>query len=144
MTSKIYPLGSAPGYRYVVIFARFRGQWLFVRHKNRDTWEQPGGHVEPGEAPDAAARRELYEETGAIDFTLRPLFDYWASDEDSSSFGAVFLAEVRMLGGLPPFEIGEVRAFDRLPDRLTYPDITPLLFAKIGRGAVCIKPDRAV
>jgi 8-oxo-dGTP diphosphatase len=29
-----------------------------------DRWGLPGGHVEPGEDPALAARRELYEETG--------------------------------------------------------------------------------
>jgi len=28
-----------------------------------DCWSLPGGHIEPGESPDAAARRELAEET---------------------------------------------------------------------------------
>jgi 8-oxo-dGTP diphosphatase len=36
---------------------------LLVRHPTRG-WVPPGGQVEPGEAPRAAARRELGEETG--------------------------------------------------------------------------------
>ena len=40
------------------------------------TWEIPGGHIEPGESPEEAARRELFEETGAAEFTIRPIFDY--------------------------------------------------------------------
>jgi len=32
----------------------------------RDTLELPAGHVEPGESPEAAARRELLEETGYV------------------------------------------------------------------------------
>ncbi|MGC5561667.1 NUDIX domain-containing protein [Streptomyces sp. FR-108] len=36
---------------------------LLVRHRWRG-WVAPGGRVEPGETPRAAARRELFEETG--------------------------------------------------------------------------------
>lgn len=37
---------------------------LLHRHKRLDRWLQPGGHIEPGEAPWHAARRETGEETG--------------------------------------------------------------------------------
>lgn len=39
------------------------GRVLFVEHPERG-WEIPGGHIEPGEAPDDAMLRELLEETG--------------------------------------------------------------------------------
>lgn len=31
----------------------------------RRGWDIPGGHVEPGEAPESTVRREVWEETGA-------------------------------------------------------------------------------
>jgi 8-oxo-dGTP pyrophosphatase MutT (NUDIX family) len=37
---------------------------LLHRHKRLGLWLQPGGHLEPGETPWAAARREAAEETG--------------------------------------------------------------------------------
>jgi 8-oxo-dGTP pyrophosphatase MutT (NUDIX family) len=37
---------------------------LLHRHKRLGLWLQPGGHLEPGETPWAAARREAQEETG--------------------------------------------------------------------------------
>lgn len=37
---------------------------LLHRHKRLGLWLQPGGHLEPGETPWAAARREAGEETG--------------------------------------------------------------------------------
>ena len=65
-------------------------------------------------------------------FTLQPLFDYWVGDEATGAGGVVFAAQVDRLGPLPESEMAEVRAFDELPENLTYPDITPHLFRWAG------------
>jgi 8-oxo-dGTP pyrophosphatase MutT (NUDIX family) len=41
-----------------------QGRVVLHRHKRLGRWLQPGGHLEPGEHPSAAARRETREETG--------------------------------------------------------------------------------
>ncbi len=134
MKYTIYPAGTLGRYKFAVILARHRGKWVFCRHRARDTWEMPGGHIEPGETPLDAARRELYEESGAADFSIRPIFDYWACDEPHEAEaitwanGQVFLADIRALGPLPDSEMAEVRLFDALPENLTYPDIMRGLF----------------
>lgn len=128
LMTRIFPTDAFPAHQFVVVFARRQGQWLFSRHRDRLTWETQGGHVEPGETPDEAAARELFEESGATGFTLRRLCDYWAGSRTGSGVGAVYLAEVTQLGELPPSEMAEVRAFDDLPSAVTYPDITPVLF----------------
>jgi len=48
---RFYELGVVPESRflYAVIAAQYRGKWVFVRHKDRQTWEIPGGHKEKGE-----------------------------------------------------------------------------------------------
>ena len=74
--SKVFPLNTFPAYKYVVILSRMDGKWLLSRHRERSTWETQGGHIEEGETPLAAARRELYEESGATDYAIRPLCDY--------------------------------------------------------------------
>ncbi|MET8204180.1 NUDIX domain-containing protein [Micromonospora taraxaci] len=37
-------------------------------------WSLPGGHVEPGDTPEQAARRELLDETGLITGELHALW----------------------------------------------------------------------
>lgn len=49
------------------------GEVLLVRRGDNGHWDVPGGRVEPGEAVEAAARRELLEETGMQARTLRLL-----------------------------------------------------------------------
>ena len=36
--------------RFAVIAARSGGGWVYCRHRQRRTWELPGGHREPGES----------------------------------------------------------------------------------------------
>ena len=35
--------------RFAVIIARSGDKWVFCKHRERDTYEVPGGHREPGE-----------------------------------------------------------------------------------------------
>ena len=131
MTCKVCPLGTLAPYQYVVVMSRYQGKILLSRHRDRTTWETQGGHIEPGETPMDAARRELYEESGAVDFDIRPIFDYWAGDENGGASGQVFAAEIWTLGPMPKSEMAEVRAFDEVPPNVTYPAITPEIFASL-------------
>ena len=132
MRCEIHPLGSLGRYKYVVVLSVYQGRLLLSRHRARDTWETQGGHVEAGETPLMAARRELFEESGAAQADITPLFDYCAADDTSQANGQVFRADIRRLEALPSSEMAEVRLFDALPARLTYPDLTPLFFARAG------------
>lgn len=114
---------------FSVTLSRYKGGWLFSRHRKRDTWETQGGHVEPGESIQAAAARELYEESGGVPAEMTQLCGYWAERDGDRRYGMLFLAEIDHLDPLPESEIAEVKWFEGLPETLTYPDITPKLFA---------------
>ncbi len=117
--------------KFAVIAAVYKGKWIFCRHKERSTYEIPGGHRESGEAISDTARRELYEETGAESFTLSPICPYSVTREAAPSYGMLFYAEVSVLSNLPEtMEMAEVQLFDKLPVKLTYPHIQPYLFEK--------------
>ena len=135
MISRIYEVGFLKTYKYVVMLSTYGGKIMLSRHKQRTTWETQGGHVEPGETPMEAARRELYEESGALRYDIRALCDYWAGDEKTGegATGMVFHAEIHELGDIPDSEMAETRLFDDLPENLTYPAITPELYAYLMR-----------
>ena len=121
------PLGTKESYKYVAIVSRFRGGLLLSRHRCRATWETQGGHIEPGETPLAAAKRELFEECGALCYRLQPVCDYSAA----GTHGVLFFADIDQLGPLPASEMAETRCFDALPIALTYPGITPVIYAAL-------------
>lgn len=116
---------------YVVITAQHNGQWVLVRHKELSTYEFPGGPIKLGEDYITAAKRELYEETGAKDFTLDFISIYTASTDKKISGGYLFFADIKELSSLPDYEMAEILFSDHLPDNLTYPLIQPQLFSRI-------------
>ncbi len=67
MAKKNYLAGQLDNIEFVVIFTKYQDKWVYCWHKKRESYEHPGEHVEKGETPLAAAKRELYEETGITD-----------------------------------------------------------------------------
>ena len=126
MKVKFYDLSADKPLKYAVICARYNGKWVFCKHKNRDTYEIPGGHREDSEDIEATAKRELWEETGAKDFDICPVCTYSFTD-----YGMLYFAEIRSFGELPPLEIEKIKLFDDMPENLTYPAIQPYLFERV-------------
>lgn len=115
--------------KYAVIVAKYNGKYVFVKHRERKTLEIPGGHREPGENIAQTAARELYEETGAVKYSLRQICPYKVND-----MGMLFYAEITELGELPQSEIEKVFLLDEPPKELsdwTYPTIQPYLLEKV-------------
>ncbi len=110
---------------YVIAF--MDDSFVMVLHSQR-AWEMPGGGIEPGETPEAAAVREFLEETG-MSLTIAG-----AIEVDG---GTVFAG---IAAGKPtctrPHEITEVRAFEELPDDLSFPSVEYREMVAIARGTV--------
>ncbi len=121
--------------RFSVIVSRYQHQWVFCKHKERTTYEVPGGHRELGEDVRAAAVRELYEETGASRFDISPVCVYSVVNErypEEESFGMLYFADIYSFQELPDgSEMESVVLFPELPGKLTYPDIQPELYRKV-------------
>ena len=125
--------------RFAVILARSGGKWVLCKHRERSTLEIPGGHREPGEDIDAAARRELHEETGAAAFTLRPVCGYAVvrDGEPGESCGMLYAAEITAFDPELHSEIERTVLLDSLAGvDWTYPDIQPRLLEEARRRGV--------
>lgn len=130
MRCQVYELGFLEEYKYVVVLSEYNGKIVLSRHKKRTTWETQGGHIEQGETPLDAAKRELYEESGAVDYDIEPLCDYraWNEETGHGANGVVFHAVIRKYDAIPESEMAEIKEFTSLPENLTYPAITPVVF----------------
>lgn len=118
---------------FAVIISKTFGKWVFCKHKERDTYEVPGGHRETGESILEAARRELYEETGAVDYDIKPICVYSVTGKNrvnetgEETFGMLFFADVKCFEKELHSEMEKIELFDELPEKWTYPLIQPIL-----------------
>ena len=133
--------------KFAVIIAKAQNKWVFCKHRERDTYEVPGGHREPGENIEETARRELYEETGALSFDLKPVCIYSVIREDSvdegasgETFGMLYYAEIFELESELHSEIEKIIITEELPGAWTYPLIQPKLMEEAVRRGIISAP----
>lgn len=119
--------------KFAVIISQINGKWVFCKHKERETYEVPGGHREKGELILDTARRELREETGAIDFTIKPVCVYSVKGKtqvneqnDDETFGMIYVANIVSFEEIHS-EIENIIITDNLVENWTYPLIQPKL-----------------
>ena len=117
--------------KFAVIVSQHNGKWVLCKHKERYTYECPGGHREENEAIEQTAKRELWEETGAKDYMLKRVCIYSVLDDNAETFGALYYADIFSFEELPKLEIERIEFFDDLPTSWTYPEIQPLLLEKV-------------
>ena len=112
------------------------GKWVFCKHKERDTYEVPGGHREAGENILETAKRELQEETGAVKYEIKPISVYSVigktrvNDTGEETFGLLCFAEITEFAKELHHEMEKVLFMDELPENWTYPLIQPKLIER--------------
>ena len=122
--------------KFAVIVSQSNGKWVFCKHKERDTYEVPGGHREAGESILETAKRELQEETGAIRFDMKPLCVYSVTgktrvnDTGEESFGLLCYAEITEFATELHSEMEKIVLLGELPEESPYPLIQPKLIEK--------------
>lgn len=80
---------------FAVVIARAPRGVVLVFNRYRKVWELPGGLIDPGETPRAAAARELAEESGCIAPADALVWLGLVSvDDGATHHGAVYRAEV--------------------------------------------------
>ena len=123
--------------KFAVILSKSNGKWEICKHRERNTFECPGGHREPGENIDDTAKRELYEETGALEFEIKPICVYSVTDENNFSgeetFGMLYFADIKAFERELHSEIEKIILTSELPEKWTYPNIPPHLVAEAAR-----------
>ncbi|HZU16420.1 MAG TPA: NUDIX domain-containing protein [Candidatus Dormibacteraeota bacterium] len=95
---------------------------LLVHHLDPDTgfewWAAPGGGVRPGESPEAAALRELEEETGARGVELGPCV--WRREIEFPSRGRTIRQQER-------FYVARAAAFEPRPAGVQADELATLI-----------------
>ena len=125
--------------KFAVIVAKSQRKWVFCKHKDRITLEIPGGHREKRESILQTAKRELMEETGAIDFSIKPICVYSVTGKNrvnesgNEIFGMLYYADIQTFEEELDSEIEKIELLEELPTAWTYPQIQPLLLAEVQR-----------
>ena len=123
--SNDYIAGSLDNITYVRMVVKYNGKFVLCYHMKSNKWDCIGGRVEKGESPLTAAKRELFEETGAVDFDIVPVRDYKRFLEDGTFYNnnREYFVCVRKFSDLPEgSEMGKIDFFDEIPDNFRYPN----------------------
>lgn len=120
--------------KFAVIISKTNGKWVFCKHRERETYEAPGGHREENENILDTAKRELYEETGAINFDIKPVCVYSVTiGESEESFGMLYFADIYSFENELHSEIEKIIICNDLVSSWTYPLIQPRLIEEAKR-----------
>jgi 8-oxo-dGTP diphosphatase len=116
--------GRLPPLTYAVMIAHAAKGAVLVLSRFRKVWELPGGAIDAGETPRAAAIRELFEESACVARDTRWLGVVEVND-GGAHFGALLYCEVDAVPG--DFANAETEAIgywqrEHAPAPLGHPD----------------------
>lgn len=115
--------------KFIIIMSQYKWKWVFVQHKERETWEIPGWHRESWESVLNWAKRELFEETWAIEYEIEHIWYYSLVNlKWIKSYGSIFYSLISELSKIPDSEIWKIDFFDEIPKIVTYPNVHPLIY----------------
>lgn len=102
---------------FVNCVAHQQSQILFCKWRDENIWVLPGGRTESGETAEAAAHRELLEETGATFKNPEVLCYLHCFMFNAEYWGIVYFGEIETLG-IPTDlnEVSEARLFTHFPE----------------------------
>lgn len=89
-----HPFSDTP--KHVWIICLYKNKWLLTKHKERGL-EFPGGKVEKGETAEAAAIREVKEETGALIKDIYYVGQYYVAGKRDQVIKNVYFANIQSL-----------------------------------------------
>src|SRR5438093_3032254 len=90
-----------------LLVRRDEGLWILLGRRSvaraffPDVWDVPGGHCEPGETPEQALFRELYEEVGVLPTAWRLLERIDVPAQASGEAMSLYFYEVTAWTGRP-------------------------------------------
>ena len=126
---ELYDLGTCKEEELtrVICVSKYKDKYVFSYNKKRKGWEIPGGHIEENETWEEAARREMYEETGATKINVEPICLY-----KISSFGMLCYCEILEIEELPKeYEMEKIMFSNKLPKDLTFKESSKIFFETV-------------